>query len=155
MVIRRAGVKDIDGILALLSQVLEVHAAIRPDLFITGNTKYTGEELTEIIKDDNRPIYVALEEDVVIGYAFCVHEEEPAGNCTYAKKEVYLDDLCVDESVRGKDVAKQIYEYVKSEAKKQGFDYLTLNVWEGNVPAEKFYQKMGMTPRKTMMECKL
>ena len=49
--IRRAAEPDIGGILNLLSQVLEVHAAIRPDLFITGKTKYTHDELREIIKD--------------------------------------------------------------------------------------------------------
>ncbi len=179
MYIRRAEEQDIDGILRLLSQVLEVHAAIRPDLFISGRTKYTHEELSKMVVDDERPIYVAFEGDAktensdkdtsdkdtsdkeasaeidVLGYAFCVLKDEPAANCVYPHREVYIDDLCVDESVRGKDVAKSIYEYVKKEASALGYDYITLNVWEGNVPATKFYEKMGMTPRKTMMECKL
>lgn len=178
MIIRRAEEKDIEGILKLLSQVLEVHAAIRPDLFISGRTKYTHEELSEMVEDDSRPIYVALENESdeaetenleekgfetgdsiknseVLGYAFCILKEEPGANCVYPHNEVYIDDLCVDEFVRGKDVAKEIYEFVKKEASAMGYDYLTLNVWEGNVPATKFYQKMGMTPRKTMMECKL
>jgi hypothetical protein len=43
---RRAQVKDIPAIMKLLSQVLEIHASIRPDIFIPGTTKYTVEELT-------------------------------------------------------------------------------------------------------------
>ena len=50
MNIRRAEEKDITGILNLLSQVLEVHAAIRPDYFISGTTKFTREELKKMIK---------------------------------------------------------------------------------------------------------
>ncbi|MCH4219255.1 MAG: hypothetical protein LKF65_03225 [Lactobacillus delbrueckii] len=46
MQIRRAQVKDIPAIMKLLSQVLEIHASIRPDIFIPGTTKYTVEELT-------------------------------------------------------------------------------------------------------------
>ena len=72
MNIRTAEEKDIDRILDLLSQVLEIHAAIRPDYFIPGTTKYSREELKEMLKDDTRMIYVAVEEkDFVLGYAFC------------------------------------------------------------------------------------
>ena len=45
MTIRRARETDIPKVLKLLSQVLELHAAIRPDIFIPGTTKYTREEL--------------------------------------------------------------------------------------------------------------
>lgn len=43
MNIRRAEKKDIDRINELLGQVLEIHAQIRPDIFIPGTTKYTNE----------------------------------------------------------------------------------------------------------------
>ena len=47
--IRRAEEKDLGSVLDLLSQVLEVHAVIRPDLFVSGTRKYTEEELREIL----------------------------------------------------------------------------------------------------------
>ena len=49
MKIRKAEKKDIPRILALLGQVLQIHAEIRPDIFIPGTTKYTLCELTECI----------------------------------------------------------------------------------------------------------
>lgn len=70
MQIRRAQVKDIPAIMKLLSQVLEIHASIRPDIFIPGTTKYTVEELTTIINDDQKAVFVAVDEDdQVLGYA--------------------------------------------------------------------------------------
>ena len=39
--IRRAEEKDIKKVMDLLSQVLEIHAKIRPDVFVSGTTKYT------------------------------------------------------------------------------------------------------------------
>ena len=48
MKIRKAEKKDIPRILALLGQVLQIHAEIRPDIFIPGTTKYTPCELAEI-----------------------------------------------------------------------------------------------------------
>lgn len=41
MLIRRAEEKDIPKVIELLNQVLELHAVIRPDIFISGTTKYT------------------------------------------------------------------------------------------------------------------
>ncbi|MFQ9032899.1 MAG: GNAT family N-acetyltransferase, partial [Waltera sp.] len=49
MKIRKAEKKDIPRILALLGQVLQIHAEIRPDIFIPGTTKYTPYELTELL----------------------------------------------------------------------------------------------------------
>ena len=81
MNIRKAENKDIQRLLELLQQVLELHAKIRPDVFIPGTTKYTQEELEGIIKDDMSPIYVATgDDDNVMGYAFCQIKEQPFSN---------------------------------------------------------------------------
>ena len=78
MRIRKAKEKDIPRLLALLGQVLQIHAEIRPDVFIPGTTKYPVRELAELLKQENRPIYVAVNEgDVCMGYAFCQMQEQP------------------------------------------------------------------------------
>ena len=71
MKIRKAEEKDIPRIMELLSQVLQIHAEIRPDVFIPGTTKYTDSELKELLAQEDKPIYVAAgEDDVCMGYAF-------------------------------------------------------------------------------------
>lgn len=81
MNIRRANENDIPRLIELLEQVLQVHADIRPDIFIPGTTKYTNEELAQMIKDDTKPIYVAADEnDNCLGYAFCQLQEQPFSN---------------------------------------------------------------------------
>ena len=81
MTIRKAEEKDILRIIELLGQVLQIHADIRPDIFIPGTTKYTVSELTELLGKEEKPIYVAVnEEDVCVGYAFCQLQEQPVSN---------------------------------------------------------------------------
>ena len=81
MIIRKAKEKDIPRIIELLGQVLQIHADIRPDIFIPDTTKYTVEELTELLKNKEKPIYVAVNEsDVCVGYAFCQLQEQPFSN---------------------------------------------------------------------------
>ena len=153
MLIRRAEDKDMDKMLDLLLQVCNIHADLRPDLFIHDGTKYSKEDLHEIIIDDKRPIYVATDEhDEVLGYCFCQLKEPAASKCIKPFSELYIDDLCVDESARGMHVGKSLFEYAKEEARRLGCYEVTLNVWEGNDKAKSFYEKMGMKPKETMME---
>ena len=153
MNIRRADEKDIPRLTELLGQVLQIHADIRPDIFIAGTTKYTNEELLEMIKDDTNPIYVAADEnDVCEGYAFCRLREQPFSNNMVPFTSLFIDDLCVDVSARGQHIGENLFEYVKSEAKRLGCYEVTLNVWEGNTSAEKFYEKMGLKTKERQME---
>lgn len=153
MKIRKAEEKDIRGIDKLLYQVLMVHHNGRPDLFKANTKKYTDNELKEIIHDSERPIFVAADDNEnVIGYAFCVFQQHLNHNTLTDIKTLYIDDLCVDEQIRGQHVGKQLYEYVLSYAKSEGCYNVTLNVWSCNESAMKFYEKCGLVPQKVGME---
>ena len=153
MQIRRAEEKDMSDILKLLEQVLTVHHKGRPDLFKGGVKKYTEEELAVMLVDDTRPIFVGVnEEGRVLGYAFCVFIQHLNDNILTDIKTLYIDDLCVDEEIRGQHVGKQLYEYVLAFAKEQGCYNVTLNVWELNPGAKKFYEACGLVPQKIGME---
>jgi len=136
-----------------LSQVLEVHASIRPDIFYSGTTKYSKEELLDIMKDANRPIYVAVnDEDQVVGYAFCILTKQPEVDSMVQFTSLYIDDLCVDKTQHRKGIATKLFNHVKSEAIRLGCREITLNVWGGNDNAMHLYEHMGMKPMKTYME---
>jgi len=153
MNIRRARQKDIEGINRLLNQVLMVHHNGRPDLFKANVKKYTDEELVQIIGDDSRPIFVGVDEkDEVLGYAFCIFQQYINNNILTDIKTLYIDDLCVEEALRGQHIGKQIYDYVVDFAKEQGCYNLTLNVWSCNESAMKFYESCGLAPQKVGME---
>ena len=153
MNIRRANEKDIPRLIELLGQVLQIHADIRPDIFIAGTTKYTNEELLEMIKDDTNPIYVAADEnDVCMGYAFCRLREQLFSNNMVPFTSLFIADLCVDALTRGQHIGEALFEHVKSEAKRLGCYEVTLNVWAGNTSAEKFYEKMGLKTKERQME---
>lgn len=153
MDIRRAEDKDLQGINKLLYQVLMVHHNGRPDLFKADTKKYTDEELLAIINDDTKPIFVGVDENnQVLGYAFCVFQQHIGDNVLTEIKTLYIDDLCVDENLRGQHIGKQLYEYVLSFAKEQGCYNVTLNVWSCNENARKFYEKCGLVPYKVGME---
>lgn len=150
--IRFAEERDINDLIHLLQQVGEVHHIIRPDLFKDGAQKYDEVSLKELLKDSNRPIIVYETNNRVIGYMFAIIEITKDHPVLSDRKVLYIDDLCVDEDYRGKDIAKALYEYTLEYAKSIECDAVTLNVWSGNDRAMAFYEKMGLTPYKIGME---
>lgn len=151
IMIRKAEKKDIEGVIKLLYQVGAVHHGIRPDLFKSNTTKYTEQELEGIIHDNSKPIFV-YDDGEILGHAFCQISEIKDHRLLQDIKTLYIDDICVDESARGKHIGQALYEFVRDYAKSIGCYNITLNVWEGNHPALKFYESMGMQVQKTGME---
>lgn len=150
--IRFAKEKDIPKIMDLLSQVDLVHHNGRPDIFKIG-TKYSDDELKVLLADKERPILVAVDEnDSVMGYCFCVFEQHINNSVLTDIKTLYIDDLCVDEKLRGKHIGRQLYDAALKLAKENSCYNLTLNVWSCNQSAMRFYESLGLKPQKTGME---
>ena len=150
--IRRALEKDIPKIIDLLMQVCLIHHNGRPDVFNVG-TKYSEDELKALIKDETRPILVSVNEnDEVEGYCFCIYQRHIGNSILTDIKTLYIDDLCIDETLRGKHIGKELYESAVNLARENSCYNLTLNVWSCNESALRFYEKMGLVPQKTYME---
>ena len=151
--VRRALKEDISEILELLIQVDMVHHNGRPDIFKGPATKYNAEELETIIADDSTPVFVCVNEDgKILGHAFCIHKQFKNDSVLTDIRTLYIDDICVDENIRGQKVGETLYNYVVEYAKAEGFYNITLNVWSCNPGAVKFYETMGLKPQKIGME---
>ena len=98
MTIRRARKKDIGRIDELLYQVCRIHHEGRPDIFRAGTKKYSARQLADILDDERTPVLAAADDDdVLMGYAFCVFKEVRDDNILHDSKTLYIDDLCVEQ----------------------------------------------------------
>lgn len=150
--IRFAAEKDLPKIGDLLRQVDLVHHRGRPDIFKVGR-KYSDEELRTLLTDSTRPILVAVDDtDMVQGYCFCIYQHHPDDGVLTPIKTLYIDDLCVDEALRGQHIGRTLYDAAVALARENGCYNVTLNVWSCNAAALRFYESLGMTPQKIGME---
>ena len=152
MTIRFATEADIPGMIELLKQVGQVHHEIRPDLFRAGAQKYDEAALSALLSDEKRPILIAELEGKVAGYAFCILQITENDPVLCDRKVLYIDDLCVEETLRGHGIATALYQRTLEFARELGCDAVTLNVWCGNDSAMKFYEKSGFKPQKVGMD---
>lgn len=60
---------------------------------------------------------------------------------TWKGQVMYLEDILVTESMRGKGIGKMLIEKLKEEASEKGFKRITWQVLDWNEPAINFYKK--------------
>ena len=152
MQIRFATQQDVPGIIDLLRQVGQVHHQGRPDVFRAGAQKYGASQVMDMLNSSATPIFVAVEENKVLGYGFCMVKDYAQDTVMAPHKSLYIDDLCVDEGCRGKGVGKAIYNEILRYSKMRGCYNVTLNVWCCNPGAVAFYESLGLKPQKIGME---
>ena len=150
--VRAANESDIPALMELLVQVNMVHHNGRPDLFKGPATKYSREQLRDLLHREDAPIFVCVGEDgTVKGHAFCILKHFPHDNILTDIYEMYIDDICVREELRGQGVGKALFDHVRARARALGCHNITLNVWSCNPGAMEFYAALGMTPYKVGM----
>ena len=150
--VRPAREGDIPAILDLLVQVNMVHHSIRPDLFRGPAVKYAAGDLLLLFQDPDSPVFVAVDESgAVAGHCFCQLQQRSDAIFTDART-LYIDDICVDERVRGRGVGRALYEHALAFARRSGCYNVTLNVWQGNDAAMAFYRNLGMSTQRITME---
>lgn len=152
MPIRSAKISDIPEILNLLEQILKVHHQARPDLFTEKGAKFTVEDLKNLLKDPEKPIFVYLDDqEHIVGHLF-LELRQPKHPVRKPVKSLFIEDLCVSESARSQGIGRELYIFAKNYAKENDCYNLTLNVWNDNLGALNFYLNLGMTPQQTQLE---
>jgi len=74
---------------------------------------------------------------------------------TWKGKGIYLDDIVVTESMRGKRVGKLLFDEVISQSLEMGANQLHWQVLDWNQPAIHFYNKYKAMMDSEWINCKL
>ena len=152
VVVRKARMKDLDGVLRLLRQIAALHEQGRPDIFRKSAAKYDADEFGRIITNPDTPVFVAEADGTLAGYVFCqlqIRENHPLMR---DMRTLYIDDLCVDEACRGRHIGTALMDAAVAFAREQRCHNVDLNVWEFNEGARAFYERCGMHTMKRYME---
>jgi len=74
-----------------------------------------------------------------VGFANCIETISTFA----ARSTINIHDIAVSEEYRGAGVSQLILRAIEDFAQNQGYYKITLEVLEGNIPAQKSYQKFG------------
>ena len=137
--------EDAEAITRLALEVQDWHVAGRPDLFKPGGYDSAPEIATRIASDDQF-YWVALLDDVTVGYAYARVMDEPENRWKYASRIVIVDQMAVAERFRRQGAATRLWTAIREFAEAKRVHRIVLNVWAFNTSAQRFYESVGLTP---------
>jgi len=149
--IREACASDFNAIFDLENQVFQMHLNARPDL-IKPKLPFNQCYFEECLNDEDKKIFVYEEDGNILGYCITQKLEYHGHHIYYDMKVLEINDMCVDENARGKNIGRQLVNRAKEHAREIGAVRLELTVWGFNRNARQFYEHIGMTERTIRME---
>ncbi|MGB3181321.1 MAG: GNAT family N-acetyltransferase [Cyclobacteriaceae bacterium] len=93
---------------------------------------------------------VAEDNDRIIGLALYFYSYS-----TWKGKCLYLEDLIVTESERGKGTGRRLFDAVAEVARKENVGRMQWQVLDWNEPSIEFYKKLGAELDGEWINCKL
>jgi len=100
--------------------------------------------------DKQFDFFVALENDVIVGLALYYYKYS-----TWKGKCLFLEDIIVTESQRGKGLGKLLFDKVIQVSKEMNVRRMEWQVLDWNTPAVEFYKKYDAVLDGEWINCKL
>ncbi|MDB5022825.1 MAG: acetyltransferase family protein [Mucilaginibacter sp.] len=91
----------------------------------------------------NKPVwkaFVAEADGLIVGFALYYIRYSTWKGC-----RMYLEDLIITESWRGKGIGRLLFDQLVQQARESGFNGMTWQVLDWNEPAINFYKKYEAT----------
>jgi len=142
----RIGIRaDIEQALNLVRELAAYEKA--PD-----EVEVTVEEMTEwgFGADKQFDFFVAIENNVIVGIALYYFKYS-----TWKGKCLFLEDIIVTESERGKGIGKLLFDKVVEVSKEMKVRRMEWQVLNWNTPAIEFYKKYNANLDGEWINCKL
>ncbi len=154
--LRAAAQEDYDAVCMLLAQGDRFHAEALPQIFrsIEGPAR-SREYFERILDNENAAIFVAEQQDALIGMIQCDVRTAPDVPIVVPRHFVYIDNLVVSERFRQQGVGLALVERVHQWSREKGITEVELGVWEFNIPARILYEKLGYQTTRRIMSKRL
>ena len=154
MNIRNAQIDDVNRVSELMLQVAKIHSSARRDIFKEKNIEEIKNEVNNRMNNKEN-ILIAEENNSIFGVIIYKIKEVREPKNLKDRTVLWIDELVVDENIRGKGIGKSLFLEVNKIAKESNCNAVELNCWNFNRQAIKFYEKCGMNTQRLIMEVKI
>ena len=149
--IREAVASDFSQVGEVFSQELQFHIGLLPDRFRVADPIMTHGWFDEILGNPDKMLYVAECDNEIVGVLLIAIRTNPTDPIFKSRRYAYIDEVAVVERWRGKGVGQALMIRAHEWAQKRGAKEVELRVWETNVRAIAFYERLGYKGiRRTM-----
>ena len=143
--IRQATISDVQIISVLgITTCYEAYFELDPsnDLAEYCGNFFGLQQITTEFEDANSTFLLAESDGKAVGYAKL--REGKKIECLRDKNAMEVQRIYLLEKMKGKSIGKALMEKCQAIGREKGYETLWLGVWDKNIAAQKFYEKIGM-----------
>ena len=153
MLIRRAGIDDVEQLRLLYQELEEDGVRYQPEHFVVGER--SNEFFQSVFESADQDILVAEEDGKILGFSHVMILEQKKVACLKPETLVYIQDLDVLESRRSQGIGTLLMEASKRYGKEHGVDFIRTQVFPQNIDGLRFYEKNGFREMMKTIESSL
>lgn len=153
MLIRRAGIDDVEQLRLLYQELEEDGVRYQPEHFVVGER--SNEFFQSVFESADQDILVAEEDGKILGFSHVMILEQKKVACLKPEILVYIQDLDVLESRRSQGIGTLLMEASKRYGKEHGVDFIRTQVFPQNIDGMRFYEKNGFREMMKTIESSL
>ena len=153
MLIRRAGIDDVEQLRLLYQELEEDGVRYQPEHFVVGER--SNEFFQSVFESADQDILVAEEDGKILVFAHVMILEQKKVACLKPETLVYIQDLDVLESRRSQGIGTLLMEASKRYGKEHGVDFIRTQVFPQNIDGMRFYEKNGFREMMKTIESSL
>lgn len=154
--IRLSTNEDLPAVCAIRRQVHLLHSSGRPDIFrMPEHIEDFDQSLYETASNENYRLFVCEADRRITGYIL-VRLLDVKNLCMKRDRlDYFIEEIGVDNSCQRCGYGKELMEYVADDAKAHGAASVFLDYWSFNEDAARFYESLGMTQKRSVVELTL
>ena len=153
MLIRRAGIDDVEQLRLLYQELEEDGIRYQPEHFVVGER--SNEFFQSVFESADQDILVAEEDGKILVFSHVMILEQKKVACLKPETLVYIQDLDVLESRRSQGIGTLLMEASKRYGKEHGVDFIRTQVFPQNIDGMRFYEKNGFREMMKTIESSL
>jgi ribosomal protein S18 acetylase RimI-like enzyme len=147
--IRFAEYEDFNQIHEILKDLHGLHVKGEPNYYKKADAIISVKEFNDEIDKGHVLVYEC--DSKILGYIMFYEMIITNNPIIKDQKVLFINDLCVLHSERGKGIGRQLFCNIERFAKDNQYTDIELNVWSFNINAFKFYKSMGMRETRIKM----
>lgn len=141
MHIRVADKRDIEQLRRLYLELEADAVKYQPEHFVIG---VRGDDFfNSVFENDNQDILVADADETAVGFSHVMILKQKNIACLKPQTAVYIQDLVVLQSERGKGIGTLLIKASKEYGKRRGADFIRTQVFPKNIDGIRFYERNG------------
>jgi ribosomal protein S18 acetylase RimI-like enzyme len=153
--IELAGVERVDEVRELWLELHHHHRAVVGTVPLVADDEVSWERRRALYVDRLGPgagfLALAVEDDVVVGYALVCIEEGPDDTFPVRDRYAEVYSLSVAPARRGRGIGTQLLDFVDRELESRSIRDLKIAVMVGNDDAQRLYERRGLRPAETVL----